>query len=78
MSDGWGSETYVRLNGLLLHNRLDRLVDVVVHVLAGGDGLHGCGMLALDADRLVLELGSLLGEVVLVLLGRCPCLLPES
>jgi len=59
----------VRLNGLLLHNRLDRLVDVVVHVLAGSDGLHGCGVLTLDADRLVLELGSLLGEVVLVLLG---------
>lgn len=59
----------MRLNGLLLHDRLDRLMDVVVHVLAGDDGLHGRGVLALDADRLILELGSFLSEVVLVLLG---------
>jgi len=67
--DGNGGVDDVRLNRLLLHDGLDRLVDVVVDVLAGDDGLNGGRVLALDADRLVLELGGLLGEVALVLLG---------
>jgi len=58
----------VRLNGLLLHNRLDGLVDVVVDVLAGNDGLDGSRVLTLDADGLVLKFGRLLREVTLVLL----------
>jgi hypothetical protein len=40
----------MRLNGLLLHDGLDRLVDVVVHMLACNDGLHARGVLTLNAD----------------------------
>jgi len=67
--DGDSGVDDVRLNGLLLHNRLDRLVHVVVHMLARDHGLYGRGMLALDADGLILKFGRLLCEVLLVLLG---------
>lgn len=66
--DGDGGVDDVRFNRLLLHNRLDGLVDVVVDVFTGDDGLHGSSVLAFHADGLVAEFGGLGGEVVLVLL----------
>jgi hypothetical protein len=49
----------------LIHNRLDRLVDVVVYVLAGYDRCHGAGMLTLDTLLHVLELGLLSSQAAL-------------
>jgi len=49
----------VRLDGLLLDDGLDGLVDVVVDVLAGNGGVDRLGGLVLAGVDLVLELGGL-------------------
>jgi hypothetical protein len=56
--DGW-------LDGLLLHDGLDGLVDVVVDVLASDGGSGRCGVLGLANSSSVLELG-LLGSKTLL------------
>lgn len=67
--DGHGGVDDVGLDGLLLDNGLDSLVDVVVNVLAGDDGGDGAGVLALDTDLLVTELLLLGRKTGLDLLG---------
>jgi len=57
----------VWLDGLLVHDRLDLLVDVVVHVFSTNGGLDGTSRLALHAGGLVVELCGLTDMEVLVL-----------
>jgi len=68
--DGDGGVDDVRLNGLLVHNGLDGLVDVVVDVLASDDGGDGLGVTLGTLDALITELGSLgleaLGDLTVV------------
>merc|ERR1712071_524928 len=44
------------LDGFALHNGLDGLVDVVVDVLAGNDGVHGVSVCGFTRNALILEL----------------------
>jgi hypothetical protein len=66
--DGDGGVDNVRLNGLLVDNGLDGLVDVVVDVLTADGGGNGLGVDSLDLSALVSELGSL-GSKALLDLG---------
>jgi len=63
-----GSVDYVWLNGLLMYDWLDCLVDVVMYMLAGNlwDSLGVC-FVSTNSVMLVLELGLLLLQVLLCL-----------
>jgi len=68
--DGDGGVDDVRLDGLLVHNGLDGLVDVVVDVLASNGRGDGLGVTLGTLDTLIAELGSLsleaLGDLAVV------------
>lgn len=63
--DGDGGVGDSRLDGLLLNDRLDHLVNVVVTVLASNDGSLGVGVCGLTLSGGVSELGSLLLKLLL-------------
>lgn len=59
----------VRLNGLLVDDWLDGLMDVVVYVLTSHDWSDGAGVLALNALLLITELSLLGSKTLLHLVG---------
>lgn len=63
--DGDSRVDNMRLNGLLVDNRLDGLVDVVVDVLTADGGCNRLRVHGLDLGALVSELGSLSSETLL-------------
>lgn len=63
--DGDGGVDNMRLNGLLVDNRLDGLVDVVVDVLTADGGCNRLRVHSLDLGALVSKLGSLGSETLL-------------
>jgi len=67
--DWYGGVDNGSLDGFTLDHRLDGLVDVVVDVLAGNDGVHGVRVGGVTNKALVLELLGLTGKTGLNLLG---------
>jgi hypothetical protein len=64
-----GSVHDVWFNYLLVQDRLDGLVDVVVNVLSSDNGSSSGSLSGVDMFGSVLELGTLLSQTPLVLLG---------
>lgn len=63
--DWYGRVNDVRLYGLLLDDRLDSLMHVMVHMLASNGRLDGAGSVALDVCTLITVLALLLSQTTL-------------